>query len=110
MGRPSWPGLGEPQLEGSDHRMRGKTIKSEAASKAKDACRWLTVHGARHNNLKNVDVQFPLGRFICVTGVSGSGKSSLVIDILRERLVRDLNGAENVAPGEHDAVEGLEHL
>ncbi|MDM8007667.1 MAG: ATP-binding cassette domain-containing protein, partial [Phycisphaerae bacterium] len=72
--------------------------------------RWLTVRGARHNNLKNIDVHFPLGRFICVTGVSGSGKSSLVIDVVRERLARDLNGAEEVSPGDCDGIDGLEHL
>jgi excinuclease UvrABC ATPase subunit len=81
-----------------------------AAAEAPAAPRWLTVRGARHNNLKNIDVHFPLGRFVCVTGVSGSGKSSLVVDILRERLARDLNEAENVAPGECDAIDGLEHL
>ncbi len=75
-----------------------------------DRLRWLTVRGAGHNNLKHIDVHFPLGRFICVTGVSGSGKSSLVVDILRERLARDLNGAEKASPGEHDAIEGSEHL
>ena len=71
---------------------------------------WLTVVGARHNNLKDLTVAIPLGRFVCVTGVSGSGKSSLVNDILREALARDLNGAENVHPGEHDRIDGLEHL
>ncbi|NCQ32509.1 MAG: excinuclease ABC subunit UvrA, partial [Armatimonadetes bacterium] len=70
---------------------------------------WLTVRGARHNNLKNLDVRFPLGIFTCVTGVSGSGKSSLLSDIVREALARDLNGAETV-PGEHDGLDGLEHL
>ena len=72
--------------------------------------RWFSLRGARHNNLKNIDVHLPLGRFICVTGVSGSGKSSLVIDTLREALCRDLNGAEGCTPGEHDGIEGLEHL
>jgi excinuclease ABC subunit A len=69
----------------------------------------LRILGARHNNLRNVDVSFPLGTFICVTGVSGSGKSSLVNDILWETLNRDLNkGLGN--PGLHDKIEGLELL
>jgi excinuclease ABC subunit A len=71
--------------------------------------KWLTVVNARQHNLKGVDVRFPLGLFVCVTGVSGSGKSSLVSDILREVLTRDLNGAIT-EPGRHDRIEGLEHL
>jgi len=71
---------------------------------------WLVVVGASHNNLKNITVEIPLQRFVCVTGVSGSGKSSLVNDILREALARDLNGAIEVRPGEHDRIDGLEHL
>ena len=71
--------------------------------------KWLSVIGARHNNLCGVDVRIPLGSFVCVTGVSGSGKSSLVNDILVEALRRDLNGGSG-DPGEHDRIEGLEHL
>ena len=71
---------------------------------------WLTVRGAAHNNLKNIDISFPLGRFTCVTGVSGSGKSSLVADILYKALARDLNGAASLDPGPHAGIEGLEHL
>jgi excinuclease ABC subunit A len=71
---------------------------------------WLVVRGARHNNLKNIDVRFPLGRFTCVTGVSGSGKSSLVNDILYQALARELNGATTARPGAHAGIEGLEHL
>ncbi len=69
----------------------------------------LIVHGARENNLKNIDVEFPLGKFICVTGVSGSGKSSLVNEILNKHLVTELNGARKVA-GAHDSITGTEHL
>ena len=69
----------------------------------------LTVRGAAENNLKHVDVDFKLGCFNCVTGVSGSGKSSLVNAILYRRLARDLNRA-HMRPGRHDGIEGLEHL
>ena len=69
----------------------------------------LTVRGAAENNLKNIDVSFKLGAFNCVTGVSGSGKSSLVNAILLKRLARDLNRA-HTRPGKHEAIEGLEHL
>jgi excinuclease ABC subunit A len=69
----------------------------------------LRIVGASHNNLKNVDVEIPLGAFVCVTGVSGSGKSSLVNDILVEALRRDLNGGKG-EPGTHERIEGLEHL
>ncbi|MBX3433045.1 MAG: excinuclease ABC subunit UvrA [Pirellulales bacterium] len=69
----------------------------------------LRIVGARHNNLKNVTVDVPLGAFVCVTGASGSGKSSLVNDIVVEALRRDLNGGKG-EPGDHDRIEGLEHL
>ena len=69
----------------------------------------LVVRGASHNNLKNVDVEIPLGRLVCVTGVSGSGKSSLVADILVEALRRDLNGGLG-NPGAHVSIDGLAHL
>lgn len=71
---------------------------------------WLKVIGARENNLKNIDVSFPVGVFTCVTGVSGSGKSSLVNEILYKRLARDLNGARTSRPGKHTAIEGIEQL
>ncbi|MDX2035027.1 MAG: excinuclease ABC subunit UvrA [Isosphaeraceae bacterium] len=70
----------------------------------------LTIAGARHHNLRGIDVSIPIGLFVCVTGVSGSGKSSLVNDILRDALARDLNGAGAVEPGDHDRIEGKESL
>ncbi|MFH1266917.1 MAG: excinuclease ABC subunit UvrA, partial [Planctomycetota bacterium] len=69
----------------------------------------LVVRGASHNNLKKIDVEIPLSLFVCVTGVSGSGKSSLVGDILIEALRRDLNCGIG-DPGSHARIEGLEHL
>ncbi len=70
---------------------------------------WLKVKGAAENNLKNIDVDFPLGVFTCVTGVSGSGKSSLVNEILYKRLAHDLNRARCRA-GKHKDIEGIEKL
>jgi excinuclease ABC subunit A len=69
----------------------------------------LRVVGARANNLKNVTVDIPLGTFTCVTGVSGGGKSTLIIETLYKALARRLNGAR-LHPGEHDRIEGLEFL
>ena len=70
---------------------------------------FLKVVGAAENNLKNIDVKFPLGVMTCVTGVSGSGKSSLVNEILYKRLARDLNHARTI-PGKHRRIEGLEQV
>lgn len=70
---------------------------------------FLKVIGAKENNLKNVDVSFPLGTFICVTGVSGSGKSSLVNSVLLRTLLRELNRA-GVTKGKCERIEGIEHL
>ena len=69
----------------------------------------LTVRGARENNLKNIDISVPLGTFTCVTGVSGSGKSSLVNEIIYKRLGAELNRMKT-HPGKHTAMEGLEYL
>ena len=69
----------------------------------------LKIVGARQNNLKNIDVKIPLGKFVCVTGVSGSGKSSLINSILLNKLARELNRAITY-PGKHDRIEGVEHL
>ena len=65
--------------------------------------------GARQNNLKNIDVEFPLGKLICVTGVSGSGKSSLVNEILYKGASRITNRTLEEA-GDHDGIEGIEHI
>ncbi|HIT66016.1 MAG TPA: excinuclease ABC subunit UvrA [Candidatus Merdisoma merdipullorum] len=70
---------------------------------------WLTIKGAAENNLKNIQVDFPLGVMTCVTGVSGSGKSSLVNEILYKTLARKLNRARTI-PGKYKSIEGLEQL
>lgn len=70
---------------------------------------WLEIRGAKENNLKNVNVKIPLGVFTCVTGVSGSGKSSLVNEILYKTMAKELNRAK-VRPGEHKELLGLEHV
>lgn len=70
---------------------------------------WLTIRGARENNLKNIDVMIPLGIMTCVTGVSGSGKSSLINEILYKALARQLNRARTI-PGAYDKIEGTEQL
>jgi excinuclease ABC subunit A len=84
-------------------------IETPKKRRAIDPSRKLKVVGARENNLKNVDVEFPLGTLTAVTGVSGSGKSSLVNDVLYEVLANALNGAKGVA-GKHTRIEGLDQL
>ena len=75
----------------------------------KEPTGWIEVKGARENNLKNIDVKFPLGVMTCVTGVSGSGKSSLVNEILHKSLAKKLNRALTI-PGRHDKIVGWEQL
>ena len=70
---------------------------------------YLTIRGARENNLKNIDVKIPLGIMTCITGVSGSGKSSLTNEILYKHLAKTLNRARKI-PGEHDGIDGIEQL
>ncbi len=84
-------------------------IKIPVPAERKQPTGWITVKGARQNNLKNIDVPFPLGVMTCVTGVSGSGKSSLVNEIVYKHLAKELNRAR-VKAGEHDSIEGLEQL
>ncbi|PJF28294.1 MAG: excinuclease ABC subunit UvrA [Phototrophicales bacterium] len=69
----------------------------------------IIVRGARENNLKNIDVEFPLGKLVCITGVSGSGKSSLMVDVLYKKIAQVLNGSRE-KPGAHDSIEGLEYI
>ncbi len=84
-------------------------VKIPVPSERKQPTGWLTVRGAKQNNLKDIDVSFPLGVFTCVTGVSGSGKSSLVNEILYKSLAKQLNRARTI-PGEHKCIEGMEAL
>ena len=75
-----------------------------------DKDKWLTIKGAAENNLKNIDVKIPLGVFTCVTGVSGSGKSSLINEILYKALTRSLYKNAKMHPGKHKAIQGVEHI
>jgi excinuclease ABC subunit A len=84
-------------------------IKIPVPEQRKKPTGWITVKGARQNNLKNIDVAFPLGVMTCVTGVSGSGKSSLVNEIMYKHLAKELNRARMKA-GDHDGIEGLKQL
>ena len=105
-------GLKPPKPEIEEEEEKPKKVRrglSAAAETTNPGEFWLNIAGARHNNLKNIDFAFPLGSFVCVTGVSGSGKSSLVNDILVEALRRDLNGGDG-DPGDHDAIVGIKHL
>ena len=84
-------------------------LKIEVPKKRRKPNGWIKVVGARENNLKNIDVEFPLGVFTCVTGVSGSGKSSLVNEILYKSLARQLNRARIIA-GKHTRIDGIKQL
>ena len=84
-------------------------IEIPVPSKRRKPAGFLTVKGAAENNLKNITVKFPLGVMTCVTGVSGSGKSSLVNEILCKSLTRTLNRARCI-PGKHKSITGVEKL
>ena len=84
-------------------------LKIPVPSERRKPTGWLKVVGAKEHNLKNINVKFPLGVMTCVTGVSGSGKSSLVNEILYKRLARDLNRARTI-PGAHKDIIGMEQL
>jgi excinuclease ABC subunit A len=92
-----------------DYLSGRRSIDTPTTRRPLDPAREIAVFGARANNLKSVDVMFPLGTFTAVTGVSGSGKSSLVNDILYKVLANELNGARQI-PGKHTRVTGLENL
>ena len=84
-------------------------IKIPVPETRKEPTGFIEIKGARQNNLKNIDVKVPLGVMTCVTGVSGSGKSSLVNEILYKQLARDLNRAK-IKAGDHDCIDGIEQL
>ncbi|MDD4154289.1 MAG: excinuclease ABC subunit UvrA [Bacilli bacterium] len=89
--------------------LSGRKSISIPQSRRKGNGRYITIKGARCNNLKNIDVEFPLGTFMAVTGVSGSGKSSLVTQTLYRAIEKRLTGNDNF-PGEHDDILGLENI
>jgi excinuclease ABC subunit A len=105
---------GPADVEAAKESLTGRYLRRELQVPVPDQRRngngkALVIEGARQNNLKNLDVAFPLGRFIVVSGVSGSGKSSLVTDILYQALAKYFYRAGTI-PGEHDRIVGLEHL
>ena len=89
--------------------LSGKRSVPVPEKRRKGNGKFLEIKGARQNNLKNVNVKIPLGEFVCVTGVSGSGKSSLINEILYKTLARELNGAKTVS-GKYKEIKGIEHL
>lgn len=101
------------EILANDHSVTGKylsgDLKIEVPSQRREPRGMLTVRNAHENNLKHIDVDIPIGVFSCVTGVSGSGKSSLVNEILYKALAKKLNRARTVA-GKHDRIEGSDQL
>src|SRR5699024_3978536 len=86
-----------------------RKVRIPVPKKRKKPTDYISIKGARENNLKNINVDFPLGVMTCVTGVSGSGKSSLVNEVLYKRLARDLNRARSI-PGIHRDIIGIDKL
>ena len=109
-------GFGKPgDLMANENSITGKYLSGEEEIAIPEKRRWadkkkmIRVVGAKGNNLKNVTAEIPLGVFTCVTGVSGGGKSTLIIETLYKALARRLNGASD-SPAPHDKIEGIEHL
>jgi len=92
-----------------DYLSGRKKIEFERKRVDEKETKYLIIKGAREHNLKNIDVKIPLGKFVCITGVSGSGKSSLVNDILAKALMRKFYGSKE-EPGDHDEILGIENL
>ncbi|MCX7705256.1 MAG: excinuclease ABC subunit UvrA [bacterium] len=89
--------------------LSGKEFIPVPLTRRKPSDKYINIIGATHNNLKNIDVSIPLGLFVCVTGVSGSGKSSLIDDVLTQGLRKILYNSK-VVPGKHKAIIGVEHI
>ena len=100
---------GTESKEGSQKRRRGRPPRVSAPAPAAARGAWLELEGATMNNLRDVSIRLPLGTFVCVTGVSGSGKSSLITETLYPALANRLNKAQ-LKPGPFRALRGLEHL
>jgi excinuclease ABC subunit A len=101
--------MNDPNSLTGDYLSGRKFIPVTAKRRPTDD-RWIEIRGAKENNLKNVNVKIPLGVFTAVTGVSGSGKSSLINEILYKSLARQLNKAVKVRPGQHKEIRGLDNL
>lgn len=102
------------EIMASERSITGKYLSGREfipvpQKRRKPANKYITIIGATHNNLKNIDVSIPLGLFVCVTGVSGSGKSSLIDDVLTQGLRKILYNSK-VVPGKHKAIIGIEHI
>jgi len=100
---------GRKKIDGKVTNSKSKAINAKANKSTVINQKHLIIRGAKHNNLKDIDVKFPLGKLVCITGVSGSGKSSLINDTLAKALVREYHNAQSI-PGEHKKIEGLSHL